>query len=121
MIDVLPSEPALSPDDLDPAMGTYRQERMAHWDAVAKWRAQGKGLGGYYHRRLEEVYRFHVPAGRRVLEIGCSDGDLLAAMKPSYGVGIDLSTEMLHLARRRHPHLNFIQADAHDLRCIQEP
>jgi hypothetical protein len=48
------------------------------------------------------------------LEVGCGEGDLLASVKPSYGVGIDFSPEMVALARARHPDLSFIEADAHD-------
>ncbi len=50
----------------------------------------------------------------RVLEIGCGHGDLLATLKPSMGVGLDFSKEMIRRAAARHPHLHFIVADAHD-------
>lgn len=88
---------------------------MAHWDALARqmdaWASQGK----YYHTRLAEVYRHLVPPGQRVLEIGCGQGDLLAALRPGYGIGVDLSGEMIRRAGFRHPHLRFIQGDAHAL------
>jgi hypothetical protein len=50
----------------------------------------------------------------RVLEVGCGSGDLLAAVRPGYGVGLDFSPAMLALARERHPGLRFIEGDAHD-------
>src|SRR3954464_12965838 len=107
-------DPADLPRD-DPAEGTYRRERVAHWDAVARRWGRRSGLGGAYHRRLERVYRFLVPPGSRVLEIGCGEGDLLAALQPAVGVGVDLSGEMVQQAAERHPHLRFFQADAHEL------
>jgi SAM-dependent methyltransferase len=61
----------------------------------------------HYHRLLASVYRFHVPPGARVLEIGCGTGDLLAALSPSRGVGIDVSPRMVDEAARRHPELTF--------------
>ncbi len=61
------------------------------------------------------MYRYLVAPGLRVLELGCSQGDLLAALKPSIGVGVDFSGEMLKRARDRHPELYFVQADAHEL------
>ena len=64
--------------------------------------------------------RFVVPSGQRVLEIGCGRGDLLAALKPSYGLGVDFSSETLNQARKRHPDLHFIQADAHELNLKAE-
>jgi SAM-dependent methyltransferase len=76
-----------------------------------KW----KGWGGYYHRRLAEIYRNLCPPGKRVLELGCAHGDLLAALKPSTGVGVDFSPEMILRARERHPELIFIEADALNL------
>jgi len=51
-----------------------------------------------------------------VCEIGCGEGDLLAALKPSVGVGIDFSKEMIRTAQKKHPHLIFIQADCHDIK-----
>lgn len=60
-----------------------------------------------YHRLVENVYKFTVPPGHRVLEIGCGGGDLLAELEPSVGVGIDVSPGMIELARERHPQLRF--------------
>lgn len=94
--------------------GRYRQARLAHWDGVARRSDGWRGWGGYYHRRLAEVYRFWVAPGRRVLELGCGQGDLLAALRPAVGVGVDFSGEMIARARQRHPELTFINADAHE-------
>jgi ubiquinone/menaquinone biosynthesis C-methylase UbiE len=94
---------------------TYNQQRSAHWDAVAQQTDSFKGLGGYYHQRLTEIMQHLVAPGQRVLEIGCGQGDLLAAVKPSYGVGVDFSAPMIERAKARHPDLKFIQADAHEL------
>ncbi len=99
---------------VDEAARRYRRERAAHWDAVARWMDERRGLGGAYQRRLAELYRFFVPAGARVLEVGCARGDLLAALEPSAGVGLDFSGEMVARARARHPRLKFVHADAHD-------
>jgi SAM-dependent methyltransferase len=99
----------------------YQRARIAHWDAVACQMDHWSGWGGGYHRRLERVFRFLVPPGQRVLEVGCGRGDLLAALSPAQGVGIDFSPEMLARARQRHPDLTFIQADAHDLSGLDGP
>src|SRR5579862_8494768 len=64
----------------------------------------------YYRRRLAELYRFLIPRGARVLELGCAGGDLLAALEPSHGVGVDLSPAAVELARRKHPQLEFVVA-----------
>ena len=99
----------------DQAAAEYARERARHWDEVARLSDSWDGWGVGYHARLTEVYRFLVPPGRRVLEVGCGRGDLLAALGPSPGVGVDLSAEMIARATARHPGLRFIRADAHDL------
>jgi ubiquinone/menaquinone biosynthesis C-methylase UbiE len=103
----------------DPASQLHQQSRIQHWDELARTRDPRKGLGGAYRRRLTKVYRFLVAPGLRVAEIGCAQGDLLAAMNPSVGVGIDFSSEMLSRAHERYPNLTFIQADAHDFTVDQ--
>lgn len=93
----------------------YQFERVTHWDLVSQQQDQGCELGSYYHKRLKEIYRNIVIPGQRVLEIGCGTGDLLASVKPGYGVGIDFSGEMIDRAKQKYPNLTFIQQDAHNL------
>ena len=71
-----------------------------------RWRKRNRT----YHGLLERVARFHVPPGQRVLEIGCGSGDLLAALEPSVGVGVDISAGMVEAARERHPELRFVHS-----------
>lgn len=94
---------------------TYRLERILHWDQVAPAKNNRKRVGAFYHKLLRRYYRLSVPKGLRVLEIGCGHGDLLATLKPSVGVGVDFSGGMLRDARRQHPGLSFVRADAHAL------
>ncbi|MBC8392342.1 MAG: glycosyltransferase [Deltaproteobacteria bacterium] len=74
-----------------------------------------KSWGGYYHKRLTQIYQFLVPPGQRVIEIGCGQGDLLAALRPALGVGVDFSGEMIRRARKKYPGLHFVQSDTHNL------
>ena len=41
-----------------------------------------------------------------MLEVGCGLGDLLAAVKPARGVGVDFSPAMIALARSAIPSWN---------------
>jgi len=93
----------------------YLAARREHWDAFARRLDSWAGWDRYYHRRLGQIYQFLVAPGQRVLEIGCAQGNLLAELKPSVGVGVDFSGEMIRRASRLHPELSFIQADAHSL------
>jgi SAM-dependent methyltransferase len=105
----------------DAAGRAYQQSRIAHWDAVAKKRATWRGQGGWYHHRLTEIFRFLIHPDQRVLEIGCGEGDLLAALQPARGVGVDFSAENIRRGQAKHPGLEFIHADAHDLAQIEGP
>ena len=104
----------------DPAAQAYQQARIAHWDAVARKQDSWTGLGGWYQRRLHEIYRFHVSPHQNVLEVGCAEGHLLASVKPARGVGVDFSEEMICRAKENYPELAFLHADAHDLSDLHE-
>ncbi len=93
----------------------YQAARRAHWDALASEESLPKGWGRYYHQRLRQIYQNIIPSGRQVLELGCAEGDLLAAVKPAKGVGIDFSGRMLREAASRHPELHFLRADAQEM------
>ncbi len=103
------------PATTDQAQLDYTRARAAHWDGVAQRLDRLSAFSSGYHRRVFEVYRSVVAPDQRVLEIGCGDGDLLAALEPAFGVGVDFSGEMLRRAGSRHPALHFVQADAHAL------
>ncbi len=92
----------------------YTQERIRGWDEYAQTWERWQSPRGYYQHRLREIYSFLIPPGMRVLEIGCAAGDLLAALRPSYGVGVDFSGPMIARASKAHPDLKWVQADAHD-------
>jgi SAM-dependent methyltransferase len=104
----------------DTAGKAYQQTRITHWDAIARKRKTWRGMGGWYHRRLQEIYCFHVSPHQNILEVGCAEGNLLASLKPARGVGVDFSEEMTCHAKELHPELEFIHADAHDLSILDE-
>jgi SAM-dependent methyltransferase len=88
------------------------QERLrkveAVFDAQAGVRARWKKKNSYYYKKIIATYRFLIPAGARIIEIGSGDGDLLAALEPSRGVGIDASGCFVEQAREKHPELEFV-------------
>jgi len=78
---------------------------QAHRDGLAEklpyWREKNRA----FHRQDLAYLRFLIPTGLKVLEIGCGDGETLAGLSPSRGVGVELSPAMAEAGRRRHPHL----------------
>jgi SAM-dependent methyltransferase len=99
----------------DPNRRRYQKQRMAHWDRVSRKKENPKRPGAFYHRLLQHYYRFLIPPGLRILEIGCGHGDLLASLNPSVGVGVDFSDDTLRRAVTKHSRLIFIRADAHEI------
>jgi ubiquinone/menaquinone biosynthesis C-methylase UbiE len=92
----------------------FFQERSNHWDKVAKKLENWNGWGGYYQTRISQIYQFNIPQGQEVLEIGCGSGNILASLKPSYGLGLDISAKMISRAQELHPELNFQQINTID-------
>jgi len=94
-------------------MGVVEKRRF--FERMAARRDRFTRRNRYYYRDLTRFYQFHIPPGRRVLELGCCKGDLLAAMRPAFGVGVDLCRSFLDEAVKRRPECRFIQADAEAL------
>ena len=86
-----------------------------HYDELAESRDHFRVKNRYYYSLLEKQYRYFIPEGKKVLEVGCSTGELLNALKPSLGVGIDISAKSIDVARRKFPALRFQAGDISQL------
>jgi SAM-dependent methyltransferase len=105
-----------APPDFAVAEAQRRQELIAALDRLAPLRERIRARSsGYYLEEVARLARFYIPEGARVLEIGSAGGDLLAALKPSRGVGVDISPAAVAIARSKHPQLEFIVGDGEDL------
>src|ERR1019366_4985565 len=82
----------------------------AHGDELDRWRK----FNAAYHEDDQKFMRFLIPPGKRVLELGCGRGDLLAALEPSYGVGVDFGAKTIARANELHPELHFVLGDVED-------
>ena len=65
----------------------------------------------YFYNNDSAYMKFLVGDSKRILDLGCGTGKLLNTLGPSYGVGIDLSKNMISIARESYPNLEFIQGD----------
>ena len=89
--------------------------KRKQFDELAPVRDAWKARNPTYHREVEHLCRFLVPEGASVLEIGCGTGDLLHALRPRRGLGIDLSPRMVEIARGKYPDLEFAIGDVEAL------
>lgn len=84
----------------------------AYFDEAAatdeRWKRRNRG----YYSIIERIFCSYIPRGARVLELGSGSGDLLAALRPSLGVGVDVSPKMVEHAAARHPGLRFFVGEA---------
>jgi SAM-dependent methyltransferase len=97
-----------------------KEQLIAYYNNSAPARDKWKKRNRLYHRTLSKYYSFVIPENCRVLEIGSGTGDLLNAVKPAYGVGIDFAENMIKVAREKYPHLNFICTDAESFKLDEK-
>ena len=97
------------------ALTDKKKKVMEYMDGLAISRDRYIQKNKYYYKDLINFFRFHIPEGSSVLEIGCGMGDILNSVNPGKGVGIDISSEMINIARKKYSHLTFLQMDAEDL------
>ena len=88
----------------------------AYFDPMADNWESYRERNAYYHRTLRALFRTYVPPGLSVLELGCATGDLLAAVRPGRGVGIDLSRRMVEKATPQVPAPGIHRGGRHLLR-----
>ena len=101
------------PEDLDER--EFKRQIRAHYDRLAGRRDDWYRRNRRYHGYIEGSLRRLIPPGQTVLELGCATGNLLAALRPAAGRGIDLSPAMVKISRQKYPHLAFDVQDAEQL------
>jgi SAM-dependent methyltransferase len=104
------SSPAWGPRALQLQNERNRQHQSA-WAAVrARWIERNK----YYYECLVRLLRHLIEPGKRVLNIRCQTGFLLEALRPAYGVGLEISPEMVAVARAAHPQFTYHEGFSED-------
>lgn len=96
-------------------MNNHLLEIKNYFNSIARQRDDWKKKNKFYHDQMKNFCSFVIPAHKKVIEIGCGTGDLLAYVKPSYGVGVDIAENLVDIAKKKYPKLNFFPADAQNL------
>jgi ubiquinone/menaquinone biosynthesis C-methylase UbiE len=101
-------------DVLPLVLSPRKQEVLEHFEANVDELERWRQFNAAYHDDDRKFMQFLIPPGKRVLELGCGRGDLLAALQPSYGVGVDFGAATIAKAKASHPDLHFVLGDAED-------
>ena len=80
-----------------------KRELLEHVETSLDEQDSWRKFNAAYHEDDLKFMRFLIPPGKRVLELGCGSGHLLAALQPSYGVGVDFSAKVIAKANARIP------------------
>lgn len=85
------------------------------YDKIAKNRKKWIEKGSSFHREDRLNLKELILPNSRILELGCGTGYLLKSLSPSYGLGIDLSKEIIKEANKESNGIHFIQGDISNL------
>lgn len=109
-----------APAAASPPLSRRKREFLDHVEATLDDQERWRTLNAVYYSEDHQFMRFLIPPGKRVLELGCGRGDLLAALEPSYGVGVDFSPSAIRRAKERHPNLQFHLGDSEDAQTLAQ-
>ncbi len=96
-------------------MSERKLKVISQMNKLASERQRWIHKNGYYYKNLLEMLKFNIPQGSKILEIGCGTGFLLDQLKPSKGVGIDISPEMVKVARENYNQYDFHVMDSENI------
>jgi SAM-dependent methyltransferase len=104
------SVPTASVEPSSPRKRDLLDHFETNGDDLDRWRE----FNSAYHDDDHKFMRFLIPPGKRVLELGCGRGHLLALLEPSYGVGVDFGAKAIQHAKTHYPDLHFVLGDVED-------
>src|SRR5437763_10031708 len=104
---MMSSAAAKAPSLYERLLREHNERIASHFARLAATYHQLKKRNRYYNFFLIRWCRSLIAPGQRILDVGCGRGDVLAALEPAGGVGIDLSQAMVEAAAADFPHLSF--------------
>lgn len=92
-----------------------KEKALSYFNSVASKRDFWKRKNAYYWRDLYTFSRFLIPEDASVLDVGSGTGDFIARLKNNDKIGIDFSPEMLAIANKKYPTLDFRLMEAENI------
>jgi len=93
------------------ALSSHNKKIRCWSDATASERARWREHAAFFHSEDLNYLKLLIPEGMRVLQLGSWSGELLAGLRPSFGVGVDLNSSAIEEARRAYPDYRFYTGD----------
>jgi len=97
------------------ALRQVREARRLQQQSLAPQRSKWIRSNRYFYDRLKRLLRFIIDPQKRVLEVRCETGHLLASLEPARGVGIEISDAMVQTAHSENPQLEFLRSEPEEL------
>ena len=94
-----------------PPLSSRKQTIKSLADQVAPDRTTWISRNQFYYDDHYRFMRFLTPPSASVLDLGCGVGDLLGALCPKIGVGVDLSNKAIQIAKENFPQYQFYVGD----------
>ena len=88
------------------------------YDKIAKSRKKWLKRAASFHKEDQIMLREMVVPKSKILELGCGNGQLLNSLNPSFGIGVDISKEIIKEAKKEFKHLSFYSGDVSKLDSI---
>lgn len=79
-----------------------------HFEAISIDYDTYKKHSYYYYNQLQSLLKDLIPdhSQKKIIEVGCATGTLLAGLEPAKGMGIDISENMIRIAKDRWGHIS---------------
>lgn len=92
------------------------------YDKIGSWFAENRAADLVEKAYLNDILE-HLPAGAKVLDLGCGDGKPILEYFIKHGInvlGVDASTQMIELAKANFPTTGFLLKDMRELDLEEE-
>lgn len=90
------------------------------YDKLAPERQKWHNRNRLYHDTVFQICKENMPPEASVLHIGSGTGVLLHGLEPKRGLGVDISTVAVEVAKENYPELEFRVGSEEDLSIIDE-
>ncbi len=96
-------------------MPDRKQEFLNHFNKLAPSYTLYKKRFAYYWNDTAAYINYFLTEEQSILDVGCGAGDTLSQLKGKRKLGIDISPEMINVAKKKYPDIEFKQMDAENI------